>query len=231
MNYTGFANRVHSEAKGETTLTAIDFSPSMDFNDWKPTRLSGAITANTELIKKKLKLFPDDRVGIIGFGNVAKLMHAPVCLKSGHENLIRALETRVKSDGTNFVAALNLAEKCFADKMIQPTGNPVSDMLTGLFFEMKPKKIMDNNHKRIILLTDGQHNGGGSPATVAQRLKDIGVIIDCIGIGGAPKDVDENLLRMIASQNPDGSVRYCFIGDQDQLISKYESLATHIMPL
>jgi hypothetical protein len=54
------------------------------------------------------------------------------------------------------------------------------------------------------------------------------VIIDCIGIGGSPKDVDEKLLKEIASRNHDGSIRYCFIGDQQQLLRKYENLAHHI---
>ena len=78
------------------------------------------------------------------------------------------------------------------------------------------------------MLTDGEHNQGGSPITVASRLKNGGVIIDCIGIGGSPKDVDEKLLEEIASRNPDGSIRYCFIGDQQQLLRKYENLAHHI---
>jgi len=43
--------------------------------------------------------------------------------------------------------------------------------------------------------------------------------------------VDESRLKKIASCNPDGSIRYCFIGDQQDLIRKYESLAHHIRPV
>ena len=78
------------------------------------------------------------------------------------------------------------------------------------------------------MLTDGEYNQGGSPIPVASRLKKAGVIIDCIGIGGSPGDVDEELLKEIASCNPDGSIRYCFIGDQQELLRKYETLAHHI---
>ena len=78
------------------------------------------------------------------------------------------------------------------------------------------------------MLTDGEHLGDENPVTIAARLKKAGVIIDCIGIGGSPKDVDEKLLKQIASRNSDGSVRYCFIGDQQELIRKYQSLAQHI---
>lgn len=84
--------------------------------------------------------------------------------------------------------------------------------------------------KRIILLTDGEHNTGSCPLKVASRLKSAGVVIDCIGIGGSPHDVDEKLLKSIASRNPNGSIRYCFIGDKHLLLKKYESLARHIRP-
>ena len=45
------------------------------------------------------------------------------------------------------------------------------------------------------------------------------------------KDVDEAILKKIASRNTDGSIRYCFIGDQQTLIKKYETLAKHIRPV
>ncbi|MCK5795247.1 MAG: VWA domain-containing protein [Anaerolineales bacterium] len=235
MKYTGFANRINSNQTAETLLTLIDLSPSMEINDWLPSRLAGAIIANKELINNKLKSFPQDRMGIIGFSGNAKVLHSPVCLGSDSESLKRSLENPVGSGGTNFTAALNLAEECFANKTSQSKGNFVSNMLAELFFETKAKNpgysAGDNSLKRIILLTDGEHNYGGSPESVASRLKKTGVIIDCIGIGGTPEDVDEALLKKIASRNPDGSIRYCFIGDQDQLIRKYESLATHIMPV
>ena len=82
--------------------------------------------------------------------------------------------------------------------------------------------------QRIILLTDGEHLGDENPIHIATRLKRAGVIIDCIGIGGSPKDVDEKLLKQIASRNPNGSIRYCFIGDQQKLLRKYQTLAHHI---
>jgi hypothetical protein len=79
------------------------------------------------------------------------------------------------------------------------------------------------------MLSDGGYNEGGSPFKVAQRLKDAGVIIDAIGIGKR-EDINEEAMKRIASCNPDGTVRYCWIGDQQNLIRKYESLAHHIRP-
>jgi hypothetical protein len=79
------------------------------------------------------------------------------------------------------------------------------------------------------MLTDGDYNEGGSPLHMARRLQESGVVIDCIGIA-ARNSVKEENLKQIASRNPDGSIRYCFIGDQQDLIRKYESLAHHIRP-
>ncbi len=232
MKYLDFANRVQSNKTSETLITLIDLSPSMDQDDWKPTRKVGAITANKELIKIKLKTHPDDRMGIIGFGDNARLLHAPVCVSKGMQGLKSALNNPYRSCGTNFTAALKLAETCFFGKVNQPVSNFFTRMLSEIFIEPENHKQQpsrsDGNLRRIIMLTDGEHNGSVSPIAIASKLKNTGVIIDCIGIGGSPADVDEKLLKQIASKNPDGSIRYCFIGDQQQLLRKYQSLAQHI---
>ena len=82
--------------------------------------------------------------------------------------------------------------------------------------------------RRIILLTDGGHNTGRPPFSLAEQLKAKGVVIECIGIGGNPGRVDEKGLKRIASTKPDGSPRYCFIGDSATLIRKFEELANPI---
>ncbi|MCK5000749.1 MAG: VWA domain-containing protein [Anaerohalosphaera sp.] len=232
MNYTNFANRIQSNGSGEVTITMQDLSPSMDEKDWKPNRLAGAIAANEKLLDIKLKHYPNDQMGVIGFAGSAKLLHSPAVISRNAQSLRKAFNQRLNEYGTNFTAALELAESCFFPRTSAQSGNVISRMLSELFVEPESKTpVSAKSIKRIILLTDGEHNQGGSPLPVATRLKDAGVIIDCIGIGGSPQAVDEALLKEIASRNPDGSVRYCFIGDQDQLIRKYESLATHIKPV
>jgi len=232
MKFLDFANNTQSNAASEILITLIDLSPSMDCDDWKPTRKVGAITANKELIKIKLKSHSQDRMGIIGFGDNARLLHAPVCISEGIQGLQRALNNPDGSGGTNFTAALKLAEKCFTGKVNQPVSNFFTKMMSEIFIEPENRKPPvakdDGSLKRIIMLTDGEHNGSVSPLAIASRLKNEGVIIDCIGIGGRPADVDEKLLKQIASKNSDGSIRYCVIGDQQQLLRKYQSLAQHI---
>lgn len=238
MKYLNFANPVSGNGKPEFLMTLIDLSPSMDDDDWKPTRKAGAIAANTELIKAKAKCHPQDKLGIIGFSRHAWLLHDPVCLRNGTESLLRVLENPSGGYSTNFTDALELAESCLFDVKRKPTNKFFSKMLTGLIYEADQDPVVPTNPfgngagelKRIILLTDGEHNGSESPQPMADRLKNAGVVIDCIGIGGTPTDVDEQLLNTIASRNSDGTIRYCFIGDQQALIRKYETLARHIRP-
>lgn len=238
MKYLNFANPVSGNGKPEFLMTLIDLSPSMDDDDWKPTRKAGAIAANTELIKAKVKCHPQDKLGIIGFSRHARLLHDPVCLRNGTESLLRVLENPSGGYSTNFTDALELAESCLFDVKRKPANKFFSKMLTGLIYEADQDPVVPTNPfgngagelKRIILLTDGEHNGSESPQPVADRLKNAGVVIDCIGIGGTPTDVDEQLLNTIASRNSDGTIRYCFIGDQQALIRKYETLARHIRP-
>jgi len=220
----------------------VDLSGSMASDDWKPSRNAGAAKANMELTKVKAKHHPQDRVGIVGFGSKADILHEPVCLTDGLKSLNSALEKPPEMGRTNFTAALTLAEACLFGKSVS-AGNGIGRRITGIFSRFiydPPSQHINptggnspgnNCLRRIILLTDGDHNEGKPPLQVASRLKRAGVVIDCIGIGGSPEAVNESLLKEIASRNPDdGSIRYCFIGDQQELIRRYESLAHHIRP-
>ena len=242
MRYLNFANSITSSAKPEFLMTLVDISPSMDEDDWKPTRLAGAIKANRQLIEAKTRLHPKDMLGIIGFSGKAITLHPPIRLDSGARSLIDALQSPTGGGSTNFTAALRLSEKCLFVS-VKPTKikrhKTISKMIKHFLYESPDSSTVvansytykNNCLRRIIMLSDGGHNCGGCPKSVASRLKKAGVIIDCIGIGGSPEDVDEELLKEIASRNTDGSVRYCFIGDQTQLLRKYKALASHIRPV
>ena len=119
----------------------------------------------------------------------------------------------------------------------QPGDKKITGFLSRLLYDQPVRQSNaiadsasdDHSLKRIILLTDGDYNEGGSPLSIAHRLQHAGVVIDCIGIASR-EAVREDKLKPIASRNPDGSIRYCFIGDQQDLIRKYENLAHHIRP-
>lgn len=239
MKYLNFANHIVKDVVLEILILVLDLSPSMDDNDWPPSRKAAAIKANLELIETKAKHHPKDMVGIIGFSQRAKLLHSPICLRNGLTSLRSVLKNSAGGFGTNFTPALKLAEKCLFRQQAPSSNSLISKMIKELLYDNRernktliPQENGSNRTiRRIILLSDGEHNGGGCPIKIASQLKNAGVIIDCIGIGGSPASVDEKLLKQIASRDADGTVRYCFIGDQHKLLKKYHNLARHIRPV
>jgi hypothetical protein len=243
MKYLNFADRVLTNILFEIVIVIIDLSGSMNLNDWKPSRKSGAIKANKELIRVKAQQYPEDLAGIIIFGDSAKILHEPVRLTEGAQSLYRSLSHLPDMGYTNFTAALELAETCLFGKPGTFGGikfrKKISGLMSWILYNQTTKSSQhiaeissnDNCLRRIIMLTDGGYNEGGSPMNIADRLKDKGTIIDVVGIGGNPDEVEVEKIEEVASRNPDGSLRYCFIGDQDSLIKKYESLAHHIRPV
>jgi len=240
MKYLNSAQRLSNQAN-ELMYILIDLSPSMECTDYQPSRRAGAIEANRRLIEAKAELFPDDRLGIIGFSGLAEVCHQAVSLGEGASDLCTALRNIQSPDGgTNFVAPLELAQRCILDGVMPnaPQGL-LGRIFSGIFMEpealdsqnIQKSNVSGNITRRIIMLTDGGHNGGGCPVTTAQRLKDAGVIIECIGIAGSRSEVDENILKKIASPDETGRPRYCFIGDTSSLIRKYKSMANQIRPV
>ncbi len=240
MNYLNSASRV-SIARKELIYVLIDFSPSMDTEDYKPSRLVGAIKANRRLIKAKAASFPDDQIGIIMFSGNALCLHPPVPAGKHCEELCQSLQydESMVTGGTDFSSALELAhEYLFGERLASASPGWLARVVDGLFDPSdsntpvgRSPSVNDGITTRIIMLTDGEHNGDGDPVKVAGQLKKAGVIIECIGIAGSPNDVDEAMLKRIASRDQTGKPRYCFIGDTGSLIKKYKSMANQIRPI
>jgi len=223
----------------ERMILVLDHSGSMDKTDWKPSRLRGAIAAADALIDVKARRHPDDEVGIVTFSSNAVIIHQPVPVRSGEASLKRALRSIAAEGFTNITAGLaeaykHLSEKQSDDQLGRGRFDPGT--WVGRLLGTSPSgatlhhEAHDSTVRRVVLLTDGEHNCGRSPQPLAAKLKARGILIDCVGIGGSPNEVDEKCLRAIASQNGDGSVRYCFIGDKAALIKKFEQLANRIRP-
>jgi len=232
MKYLNFANRIQSNEQPEILLTLIDLSGSMYADDIKPSRMEAAIKANQEIVRVKKQYYPNDKVGVISFEETAKLSLRPMQAWNIGD-LSSKIDDTGLTGGTDFTSPLKLAYSCFFGRAITTMRNPLAKMLSSFFFEPGIDKCFsikttDGSTRRIILLTDGEHLGYENPIHIATRLKRAGVVIDCIGIGGSPRDVGEKLLKQIASRNPDGSIRYCFIGNQRKLLRKYQTLARHI---
>jgi hypothetical protein len=75
---------------------------------------------------------------------------------------------------------------------------------------------------QIVLISDGH---GGNPVPYADRLKAQGCVIDCIGIGSDPSQVDEARLRR-ATSITNGQPNYVFVRDLNLLTQTMTAIAT-----
>ncbi len=179
-------------------VLVIDASGSMEATDWKPSRLKAAKEAAKTYCERLSTEEPNAQVAIVGYGSCAKVF-CPLTRAADTGTLNRAI-TRIDGlGGTNIRAGLQETSAI-----------------------LKHSK----NDCQVILLTDG-HNTGRSPKSVAATLKK-NATIECVGIGGSPHDVDEKLLRWIASESTDGSKRYRWIGDKERLVKHFHKLAGRI---
>jgi hypothetical protein len=171
----------------------------MSDTDWPPSRLAGAKEAAVAYCQRLSHESPQACVAVVAYGDSA-VVHRR--LTAAHRlNALTAAINRIEYLGsTNIHDGLEAAHSIL------------------------------RRHRRsmcqVVLLSDG-HNTGGNPNKVAASLKRLAVI-ETVGIGGSPRDVDEKLLCAIASENPDGSKRYRWIGDKQRLVQHFHELAGRI---
>lgn len=181
----------------ELTQLIIDVSPSMlDRYDDHRTKLDAAQRAMITMVCNKNMLDSTDEIGVVSFSKFANLL-LPLCaIGPNKKQIIETLQTLVTDGGTDIDAGLKVADQALQWHRFSVV-------------------------RRIILLTDGQ---GGYPLQTAESLKQRGVVIDAIGVGDQPSDVDEKLLRAVASV-VQGERRYRFIKDQQTLVNHCTQLA------
>ncbi len=179
----------------------LDCSGSMTCTDWSPSRLDGAKEAAEKFCERLAAEDAQALVSIIGFGDLALAYCAPT--PSYELQILRSAINRIDTFGeTNMRAGLQAG----------------LDMIRG-----------HSGETQVVLLSDG-HNTGRSPRSVASAIKGRAVL-ECVGIGGNSADVDEDLLKDIASEYPDGTKRYRWIGDKERLVREFHRMAGRIRRL
>ena len=177
----------------------LDASPSMEDDDYPPSRFAAAKQAATRFLETCVEQTPDALVGVIFYSESATVAAPLLPAKAQLQQLRRAIGGGEIDSSTNIGAGLIAAEREFfsAGPEISPT---------------------------VVLLTDGHSNTGPEPVPIASRLKERGIRLDIIGIGGSPSQVNESELKQMASIL-DGQLRYWFIRDKITLVRKFEALA------
>ena len=188
-----------AESAERNAVLVIDASPSMLDSDWNPSRLAAAQQAAEAFVKRLARDDPGASVAVVSYHKGAQV-NCQLTPVTKPTTVIRAVRAISTSGFTNITAGLKAAH--------------------GML-----KKRAGNN--QVVLLTDGHHNLGPAPGAVAARLRKL-AILETVGIGGSPRDVDEPLLKSISSSYPGGSKRYLWIGDKERLVQHFRKLAGRI---
>jgi len=182
-------------------IIIIDRSYSMGHDDYPPSRLQAAIGASEEYVNALSKQMVRTAIAVISFGFDSKLVLPPTDI-TNLQIIKDALRSLPIHGGTNIGSGLKMAEQ----------------LLAG---------YLPDQHKQIVLLTDGY---GNCPLEIPENIKLVhNTVIDVVGIGGSPKDVDEKFLKKIATTDSDGMRHYRFIKDTQKLNQHYRQLAGGIL--
>lgn len=181
----------------ECQIMTIDESGSMSLGmKGGMTRLDAAKHGARNLVLSKSAIDDQDSIGLVGFCEDARVLCPPSVLRDQRADTLRAIETLEAGGGTCIGAGLAAALNLFDWNQ------------TGVV-------------RRITLLSDGWSD---PCLKLVEETRQRGVIVDVIGIGETPDDVDEKLLRHIAS-TVDGEKQYRFFSDARMFVTHMTSLA------
>ena len=203
------------------SMSTIDRPHGMSENKFVEQLQSGKITNRLESAKNAIREFisrrPNDRIGLIGFADLAYSFVPPTL---DHALLLERLQ------------ALKPGELGNATGIASPIGNAV-----------KRLKNSDSPRRVMVLFTDGENTADNqlTPQAAAETARDLNVIIHTVGIGSdnaymlletpfgsrltkVQNDLDENLLRELAKIS---GGRYFAAADNDgmtQVMQEINSL-------
>lgn len=188
------------------TVLVNDVSGSMGNTDCQPSRLEASKQAAQEYVRQRVQRTPGDRIAVVAFSDFGEVI-LPLTTITRLDFITQGIKKLKVGGGTDLGAGLREAEKIHL-----PEG--------------KIALSAADRNQQILLQTDGH---GGNPIRIAKRLKEHGVLIEVIGVGGDPSAVNEDLLRKVATTDASGITHYRFIHDAEQLVNHYRQLATGIV--
>ncbi len=182
-----------ARVQDESLIVMIDRSPSMEDRCGTLTKFSAAKQAVMALVDQRLAIKAVDDLAVIAFDTAACVVLPFTSTATGYNSIKRAVRAIGIGGGTDIATPLALAASILPAARKRPI--------------------------HAILLTDGQ---GGQPLPAASALKERGVILQVIGTGDTPRDVDEPLLKAVAS-TLNGKVLYKFLRDGGELIEYFRT--------
>ncbi len=181
---------------GETLVFIVDRSGSMVAKCGYTSRIGAARDAIIACLDTRQQMGADDTVMVIAFNETAKLVLPLMRCRDHRPRIDTAIRSITADGGTTIRKPLELA----------------LPLLTR----------QPNVH--LVLLSDGQDTEDATSA--ARRLKNKGVIIETIGVADDPSEVDEGVLKGVASVL-NGKVLYRFIRDAHEMVQYFRTDIAH----
>lgn len=159
-------------------------------------------------------------IAIVSFNNTADVALQFTPLQESAAVLDGALSQVRSSGGTDYIPALQAAQRLLAKDNL-PASYPDIGFIDTIVF-----------------LTDGEHNGSGNPVHLAKKVKESGVLIFTIGVSDRlnPNKVEqESTSRAIEERLQDmasiveGDRWYRFVSNFEELVSCFEQLAGNLV--
>lgn len=195
MSQTMMVSRTQADTGHEmVVIVVIDSSWSMAGICGPDTRLGVTKQSFKTAASLTARKSPHALMGVIAFNHEPQVITSPVPVGVNCEAICNAINSIDTSGGTRLDLAIY--ETC------------------GLF-EQYPERT----NKSVLILTDG-HSGGNVPKA-ATRLHQLGAQVFVTGVGNQPTDVNESMLRSVASEI-DGQTAY-------QFVSKASGLTTTVL--
>jgi Ca-activated chloride channel homolog len=145
--------------QGLDIMLAVDTSKSMLTQDVKPNRLQRTKLAIMDLIRS----LRGDRIGLVAFAGDAFVM------------------CPLTTDYGGFLLSLNDLDTTIIPRGGTNVGSAIEEAMKG--YDQSPAK-----YKAIVVVTDGD-NLEGDPLAAAQKAKDKGIKIYCVGVGTKEGDL------------------------------------------
>lgn len=191
-------------------VVVLDRSSSMGDTDYRPSRLEAGKQAILAFAEQRSRVRPLDVLSVVGFDDRADWAGHLDCLGSGPAlaQLPGVLGSLTPRGGTDLSKGLGLVEE------------RLWAWDWGQVEEGVPPSLV-----RVLVLTDGHSQS--NPLGRAKALKARGVVIEVVGIGGSPSEVNEAMLKQCASVE-NGRLLYRFIGDQggtEALVQHFKGIA------
>ncbi len=176
----------------EIFVIIIDVSGSMLSKCGLVYRLRAAQRAVLGMFDARIQLGFDDEVVLIAFNDQAWVALPLTRCREHRKEIWRAVNSLAAEGGTDLKAPL-----VRLGQLNLPPGACV----------------------HAVLLSDGH---GGNPIRAARALKEAGVIIETVGVGNDPSEVDEDVMKKVASVL-DGRILYRFLTDPQALADYFRT--------